>query len=121
LLGACLECPKLKLELDARSLKVKELEIKLLEKPHVSVSSPPCEVCGTLKGNLLHATKDNSELKQEVSYLSAHLERTKLSEKMIDDNLNHVEESATKSTYKLGVGFERCEDKGEKECSQVSS
>jgi hypothetical protein len=28
--------------------------------------------------------------------------------------LNHVEESATKSTYKLGVGFERCEDKGEK-------
>jgi hypothetical protein len=25
-----------------------------------------------------------------------------------------VEESATKSTYKLGVGFERCEDKGEK-------
>jgi hypothetical protein len=25
--------------------------------------------------------------------------------------LNHVEESATKSTYKLGVVFERCEDK----------
>jgi hypothetical protein len=25
-----------------------------------------------------------------------------------------VEESVTKSTYKLGVGFERCEDKGEK-------
>jgi hypothetical protein len=25
-----------------------------------------------------------------------------------------VEESATKSTYKLGVGFERCEDNGEK-------
>jgi hypothetical protein len=35
-------------------------------------------------------------------------------EKMIEDDLNHVEESATKSTYKLGVGFERCEDKGEK-------
>jgi hypothetical protein len=28
--------------------------------------------------------------------------------------LSPVEESATKSTYKLGVGFERCEDKGEK-------
>jgi hypothetical protein len=41
LLGACLECPKLKLDLDARSLKVKELETKLLEKPRVSVSSPP--------------------------------------------------------------------------------
>jgi hypothetical protein len=28
--------------------------------------------------------------------------------------LSRVEESATKSTYKLGVGFERCEDKGGK-------
>jgi hypothetical protein len=34
--------------------------------------------------------------------------------KMIKDDLSRVEESATKSTYKLGVGFERCEDKGEK-------
>jgi hypothetical protein len=25
-----------------------------------------------------------------------------------------VEESATKSTYQLGIGFERCEDKGGK-------
>jgi hypothetical protein len=37
-----------------------------------------------------------------------------VSEKMIDDDLNHVEESATKSTYKLGVGFKRCDNKGEK-------
>jgi hypothetical protein len=63
LLGACLECSKLKLELDARSLKVKELETKLLEKPRVSVTSPPCEVCGSLKGKLFHATKENTELK----------------------------------------------------------
>jgi hypothetical protein len=41
-----------------------------------------------------------------------------VSEKMIEDDLNHVEESATKSTYKLGVGFERCEDKGEKSASK---
>jgi hypothetical protein len=33
---------------------------------------------------------------------------------MIEDNLSRVEESGTKSTYKLGVGFERCEDKVEK-------
>jgi hypothetical protein len=33
---------------------------------------------------------------------------------MIENNLSRVEESATKSTYKLGVGFERCEDKGGK-------
>jgi hypothetical protein len=61
--GACLECPRLKLELDVHSLKVKEFETRLLEKPHVSVTSPPCEVCGTLKGKLLHAIKENSEMK----------------------------------------------------------
>jgi hypothetical protein len=37
-----------------------------------------------------------------------------LSEKMILEDLSQVEESATKSTYKLGDGFERCEKKGEK-------
>jgi hypothetical protein len=46
--------------------------------------------------------------------LTAHLEKTALSEKMIEEDLSRVEESATKSTYRLGVGFERCEDKGEK-------
>jgi hypothetical protein len=46
--------------------------------------------------------------------LTSHLERTMVSEKMIEQDLNHVEESATKSTYKLGVSFERCEDKGKK-------
>jgi hypothetical protein len=46
--------------------------------------------------------------------LSSHLERTIVNEKMIEDDLSRVEESATKSTYKLGVWFERCEDKGEK-------
>jgi hypothetical protein len=35
-------------------------------------------------------------------------------EKLIEGNLSRAEESATKSTYKLGVAFERCEDKGEK-------
>jgi hypothetical protein len=33
---------------------------------------------------------------------------------MIEEDLSQVEESATKSTYRLGVGFERCEKKGEK-------
>jgi hypothetical protein len=57
LLSAYLKCLKLKLELDARSLKVKELETKLLEKPRVSVTSPPCEVCGTLKGKFSMQSK----------------------------------------------------------------
>jgi hypothetical protein len=46
--------------------------------------------------------------------LTARLQKTDLSEKMIKDDLSRVEESATKSTYKLGVSFERCGDKGER-------
>jgi hypothetical protein len=33
---------------------------------------------------------------------------------MIEEDLSRFDESATKSTYRFGVGFERCEDKGEK-------
>jgi hypothetical protein len=33
---------------------------------------------------------------------------------MIEKDLSQVEESAAKSTYRFGVGFERCEDMGEK-------
>jgi hypothetical protein len=46
--------------------------------------------------------------------LTAHFEKTALSEKMIEEDLSRVEESATKSTYRLGIGFERCEMKDEK-------
>jgi hypothetical protein len=49
-----------------------------------------------------------------VAYLTTCLEKTVLSEKMIEEDLSRVEESATKSTYRLEVGFERCEGKGEK-------
>jgi predicted nuclease with TOPRIM domain len=71
-------------------------------------------VCVSLQGKLSHATKENTELKQEVTYLTARLEKTVLCEKMIEDDLRRVEESATKFTYKLGVVFERCEKKDEK-------
>jgi hypothetical protein len=71
-------------------------------------------VCGSLKGKLFHATKENSEFQQEVAYLTARLHKTALSKKMIEDDLSRVEESTTKSTYKLGVGFKRCGDKVER-------
>jgi hypothetical protein len=71
-------------------------------------------LCGYLKGKLFHATKENTDLQQEVAYLTVHLEKTILSEKMIKDDLSRVKKSATKSTYKLGIGFERCEDKDKK-------
>jgi hypothetical protein len=45
-------------------------------------------VCGSLKGKLFHATKENTELKQEVAYLTTHLEKTVLSERMIEDDLS---------------------------------
>jgi hypothetical protein len=46
--------------------------------------------------------------------LTARFEKTKLSEKFIENDLSRVKESATKSIYKLGVRFERCEDEGKK-------
>jgi hypothetical protein len=64
--------------------------------------------------SFFHATQEHTELLQEVAYLTARLEKTSLSEKMIKKDLSRVEKSATKSTYRLGVGFETCEDKGEK-------
>jgi hypothetical protein len=114
LLGACTSCPMLKSDLEACSIEIKEFWQKLDHSSRYKFFSPPCEVCGTLKGKLLNAIKENFELKQEVAYLSSRLERTMVSEKMIEDDLSRVEENATKSTYKLGIGFERCEDKGEK-------
>jgi predicted nuclease with TOPRIM domain len=93
---------------------VQDLKHKLDHSSRCSVFFPPCEMCGSLRGKLFHATKENTELKQEVTYLTSHLERTVVSEKMIEVDLNYVEECATKSIYKLGVDFERCEDKGEK-------
>jgi hypothetical protein len=114
LLGVCTSCPVLRSDLEASAVEIKYLKHKLDHASRYSVLSPPCELCGSLRGKLFHAIKENTELQQEVAYLSTRLEKTILSEKMVEDDLSRVEESATKSTYKLGVGFERCEDKGEK-------
>jgi hypothetical protein len=114
LLGACTNCLVLRSDLEATAVEIKDLKHKLDHSSRYTVLSPPCEACVSLKGKLLHATKENTELQQEVAYLTSHLEKTALSEKMIEEDLSRVEESATKFTYRLGVGFERCEDMGEK-------
>jgi hypothetical protein len=111
-LDACTSSPLFRSDLEASTIEIKDLKRQLDHSSHYSVLSPPYEMCGSLKGKLFHATKENTELKQEVTYLTSHLERTVVSEKMIENDLSQVEESATKSTYKLGVGFERCEDTG---------
>jgi hypothetical protein len=114
LLGVCTSCPVLISDLEAVAVEIKDLKHKIDHSSHYTVLSTPCEACVSLKGKLLHVTKENTELQQEVAYLTARLKKTVLSEKMIETDLSQVEESATKSTYRLSVGFERCEKKGEK-------
>jgi hypothetical protein len=114
LLGACTTCPLLRSDLEASTVEIKDLKHKLDHSSRYTILSSPGKVCASLKGKLFHSTKENTKLQQEVAYLTSRLEKTVLSEKMIDDNLSQVKESASKSTYKLGIGFDRCEDKGEK-------
>jgi hypothetical protein len=114
LLGACTSCLLLRYDLEASIVEIKDLKHKLDHSSCYNVLSPLCEMCGSLKGKLFHATKENTDLKQEVAYLTSHLEIMVISEKMIEDDLSRVEGSATKSTYKLRVGFDICEDNCEK-------
>jgi hypothetical protein len=118
LLGACTSCPLLGSDLESAAVEIKDLKHKLNHSSRYTILSPPYEACVSLKGKLLHATKENTELQQEVSYLTACLDKIALSKKMIEEYLSQDEESVTKSTYRLGVGFERCEDKGEKSASK---
>jgi hypothetical protein len=112
--GACTTCHLLRSDLEASTVEIKDLKHKRDHSSLHTVLSHPCEACISLKSKLFHATKENTELQQEVAYLTIDLEKTVLSEKMIEEYLSRVEKCATKSTYRLGVGFERCEDKGEK-------
>jgi hypothetical protein len=111
LLGTCTTCPLLRSDLKASAVEIKDLKHKLDHFSCYTALSPKCKMCGSLKGKLLYSIKENIELKSEVAYLTTHFEKTKVSEKMIDDDLSRVDESATKSTYKLCVGFEKCEKK----------
>jgi hypothetical protein len=112
LVDACHENNYFKAKLDGW-LNVKKLETELLKKSHVLVTSSPCEVCVSLKGKLIHATNENIMLVQDVAYLTSRLDRTKLSEKMIEEDLSWVDECVTHSIHKLGLGYKRCGDEGE--------
>jgi hypothetical protein len=63
LLGACTSFPLLKSDFEASAVEIKELKHKLNHSSRYNVLSPPCEMCGSLKGKLFHATKENTELK----------------------------------------------------------
>jgi hypothetical protein len=62
LLGACTSCSVLRSDLEATTVEIKDLKHKLDHSSHYTVLSPPCEACVSLKGKLLHATKENTEL-----------------------------------------------------------
>jgi hypothetical protein len=114
LLGACITYPLLRSDFEAATVKIKDLKHILDHPSPYTVLSPTCELCNSLKCKLFHTTKENAELQHEVAYLTARFQKTALSEKIIEKDLSRVEDSATKSTYKLGVGFEICEGKSEK-------
>jgi hypothetical protein len=85
--GACTSCPVLRSNLKAATVEIKDLKHKLDHSSHYTVLSLSCEACVSLKDKLLYATKKNTELQQEVAYLTTHLEKTALSEKMIEEDL----------------------------------
>jgi hypothetical protein len=91
LFDACTTCPLFRSDLEATAVEIKDLKYKLDHSSLYTILFPPCEACVSLKGKLFHATKENPALQQEVAYLTARLEKTILSEKMIEEDLNWVE------------------------------
>ncbi len=57
-------------DLEASAVDIKDLKHKLDHSSCYTILSSPCVVCGSLKGKLLYATKENTELKHEVAYLT---------------------------------------------------
>jgi hypothetical protein len=84
LLGACTSCPMLRSDLDAAAFEIKDMKHKLDHSFGYTILFPPCEAYVSLKGKFFHATKENTELRQEVAYLTARLEKIVLREKMIE-------------------------------------
>jgi hypothetical protein len=62
LLGACTSCPLLRSDLEAAVVEIKDLKHKLDHSSCYIILSPPCEARVSLKGKLLHATKENTQL-----------------------------------------------------------
>jgi hypothetical protein len=63
----------LKSDLEACTVEIKDLTHQIDHSSHNNVLPPLCKICGSLKRKLFHAIKENTELKQEVAYLTSHL------------------------------------------------
>jgi hypothetical protein len=57
LLGACTTCPLLRSNLEASVVEITDLKHRLDYPSRYSVLSPPCELCGSLKGKFFYAIK----------------------------------------------------------------
>jgi hypothetical protein len=62
LLGARTTYPLLRSDLEASTVKIKDLKHKLDHPSRYSVLSAPCKLCGSFKDKLFNATKGNTEL-----------------------------------------------------------
>jgi hypothetical protein len=62
LLGACTTCFLLRSDLEVAVVEIKDLKHRLDHPSRYSVLSTPFELCGSLKGKLFHASKENTEL-----------------------------------------------------------
>jgi hypothetical protein len=78
LLGACTACHVLRSDLEAAAIEIKNLKHKLDLSSRYTILSPPCEACLSLNGKIFHATKENTELQQEVAYLTTRLEKNRV-------------------------------------------
>jgi hypothetical protein len=63
LLGACTSCPLFRSDLEACAVEIKDLKHQIAHSSCYSVLSSPCDACVSLKGKLLHDTKENTEIK----------------------------------------------------------
>jgi hypothetical protein len=61
-LGACTSCPLLRSDLEVDVVEIKDFKHKLDHSSRYTILFPQCEVCVSLKGKLLYASKENTEL-----------------------------------------------------------
>jgi hypothetical protein len=62
ILSACTSCSLLRSDLEVIAVEIKDLKHKFEHSSRYTILSPPCEACVSLKGKLLHTTKENTEL-----------------------------------------------------------
>jgi hypothetical protein len=64
LLNACTSCNVLKSDLEASVVEIEDLKHKLDHASRYSILFPLCKLCGSLKGKLFYAIKENIKLQQ---------------------------------------------------------